>query len=221
MSGLRVPVFFGSILTLVVLVIQNRTPVFEITLLGFRSQPLPLGLLVAIAVTAGIILGAILQRIGGRRIARKSPPAASETYSGPAEFQTFRSIPEPSNEDFDSPDQTHEEADTAPPSRPMSSDSTSKGWDTEMSSSWTEQSEKMDEEGRFWSRSKPSSRPGSVTPFNRKRKQDKSPAKSNNPDSVYEAEYRFVTPDPQSKNQGNNDGFDDDFFDDFFDEEAD
>ena len=115
MSGLRVPVFFGSILTLVVLVIQNRTPVFEITLLGFRSQPLPLGLLVAIAVTAGIILGAILQRIGGRRIARKSPPAASETYSGPAEFQTFRSIPEPSNEDFDSPDQTHEEADTAPP----------------------------------------------------------------------------------------------------------
>lgn len=212
MSSLRVPVFFGSILILVVLVLQNRTPVFQITLLGMRSRPFELGILVAIAVLSGVLLGAILQRTGSRRSTgrARSKPMPTSSYSGPAEFQPFGTTPEtPSSDTGEAGPQDGLDAE---PMSQASEDATSaKGWTSGASKSWGEQSES---EGRFWSQ--PDKGPGSVTPIQSKRdrKKTRQPADETEP-SVVDAEYRLVTPaQPESEN-----GFDDNFFDDFFEED--
>ena len=213
MSGLRVPVFFGSILTLVVLVLQNRTP-FQLTLLGMQSQPLSLGALVALSVLSGVALGAVLQRTGGqpssRRSSRSSQPRVTEPYSGPEEFQTFRATPQ--SEGGDQRDDDDEVEVERPPS-----ESRIKGWDVSGSQSWTEQANQAEQEGRFWSRAnEKKSRRGSVTPINSNRNRDKSKTvNQEDSESVMDAEYRIIPP----EQPGRDDGFDDDFFDDFFDED--
>ena len=213
MSSLRVPVFFGSILTLVVLIIQNRAPVYQLTVLGMRFRPLGLGFLVAIAVLSGVVLGAMLQRMGPKR----SPRASRQIGSEP-EVQTFGSIPKDSvqAEDDDPFDFEEEEEPTSqdePESNPPVS--SNKGWDTSAPSSWTEEATQES----FWSRrGNPRPKPersgkASVTPLRPKAKRD-----NPEPNSVMDAEYRIVTPYERQTDDGD-DGFDEDFFDDFFDEE--
>jgi hypothetical protein len=226
MSGLKVPVFFGLILSLVIVVLQNRTPVFELVLLGMRFPPLPLGLLVAGAVLSGLCLGAILQRTGRRASAKPRPPSAPRDGSAMPEFQTFRQSPDgPVFQDSDSDEFDFNDTDPEPlgrPEKPSSARSTgAKGWDSGGSSSWTGSSDAT-EEG-FWSRpakAKPrKSRTGlgSVTPINPDLSSPQSSKNTEGTDpGIVEAEYRIVTP----IQQADTDEFDDEFFDDFFEEKS-
>ena len=215
MSGLRVPVFFGSILTLVVLVLQNRTPTFAVTLLGIRSQTLPLGGLVAIAVISGILLGSILQRTGRRSRSNSRTKAYQPTtdYDGPAEFQPLRSVPDSDEDETDESDEWDEANVFSSPTKMKA-----KGWDSGVSESWTEQAEEA--EGRFWSRREARPQHGSVTPINLKRNRDESEAEDR--PSVFDAEYRIVPPAQQEQEnrkperRDQDSGFDENFFDDFF-----
>jgi hypothetical protein len=226
MSGLKVPVFFGLILSLVIVVLQNRTPIFELTLLGMRFPPLPLGLLVAGAVLSGLFLGAILQRTGRRAIAKPRPPSTPREGSAMPEFQTFRQSPDgPIFQDSDSDEFDFDNPDPEPVERPeqppVSRSTGAKGWDSGGSSSWAGSSGAT-EEG-FWSRpakAKPRKRrtgSGSVTPIN---PDLTSPPSSNNArgtdPGIVEAEYRIVTP----IQRADADEFDDEFFDDFFEEKS-
>ena len=233
MSGLKVPVFFGSILTLVVIVLQNRTPTYQLMLLGAQFRPLPLGLLVAGAGLSGLFLGAILQRTGRRPHPEARSRSASREVSSPPGFQTFRTIPrtpdsdDPETDEFDFNQPADREFTTSPETLTEETSSTrpstTKGWDTGVSSSWVEDA-KEQESRSFWSRpAKGQSRRkrtgfGSVTPINPNLNSSKASNAGNGEASdpaVVDAEYRIVTPYQREET----DEFDDEFFDDFFEEE--
>lgn len=208
MSGFKVPIFFGTILTLVVLVLQNRTPAYQLMLLGIRFRPLPLGLLVAGAVLSGLFIGVIIQRTDRRPRLNAKPKNAPRDVQSAPEVQTFGTIPQTS---------APEESESPSPRT-----SGTNGWDTSASSSWTEKSDDLG--NSFWSRpAKAKSRKkqtgvASVTPINPDLATPKSSKDGHDGDSdpmMVEAEYRIVTP---YEREGT-DEFDDEFFDDFFEDE--
>lgn len=224
MSGLRIPILLGSIGSLIVLVLQNRTPVIQLTFLGMRSRPFSLGLWVTLALIIGVIVGFMVQMgsaLGAKPVeARTANRTSKRANSQP---QGFRSNP---TQDFEPTPFEPTPLETEP-----TIDSTSAqnyGWESPTSTSWNGEQERGSE---FWAApEKPKARPraqrrddGGLA-----KNQYPTPGPSTNrislerddtmPTPVVEAEYRVVTPYSRFEGQ-DDDEFDDAFFDEFFDEE--
>lgn len=205
MSGFKIPIFLGSILGLMLLVIQNRTPVIQLTFLGMRSRPFSLGLLVAVAGLAGLIIGLILQRGSNGSTASTSRPKSTSKRSTPNTMFNRRGFRSQSQT-------TATEAET----------SAAKGWDTAPSTTWDGQPQKSDESEGFWAApKKQKNRDLFRTP--RRSSRDREPkrrslAHEDEANPVVEAEYRVVST-PYSRYEAEEEGFDDAFFDEFLEED--
>lgn len=199
----RTGVVIGLIISLIVVTLQNRTPTISLVFLGMRSQPLPLGLWIVGAVVMGILIGLALLfilNLGSRNIQTRSS----------------RRRPAPSRPTNDR--------------RSASASVDSSDWDTAASSDWGDSTSDWSSSAPRSTPTRPASPPPDATSideqryarageavsppsgtYSRSAQDPEFSGQSGQRESVFEAEYRMVSPPSQSQ-QEDWEELEDDFF---------
>ncbi|MCM1981903.1 hypothetical protein [Lyngbya confervoides] len=193
---MRIPIVLATLVALTALILQNRTPVLQLTFLGLQSRPFSLGLWAAAALGVGVGLGLFLQLL--------FLPASR------ASGQNERS---PRSDRFSR---------RRRPAAAQSSGTQAGGWNTGGTSSWSEQAEQQEAEDRFWSAPEKSVSPNPRRSRESAADLDRPSAEAvpspPSPDqTIVDAEYRVVSTPYSRPNQDSDENWDE-FDDDFFDE---
>lgn len=225
MSLVRVVVPVGILLSLVAIVLQNQTPMIALVFLGMQLPPLPLGLLMVAGGVLGAILGFLLRVLlevatittprQPQSAPRRRSHSATQTTSQPRDWETQVTDPD-WGVDTETPsdwgNKTTSQADKAsiPPEwqRVVEQRAESQAGVAPSASSDVQDRSGMGRGERSFS----SSDPSAADPF--RYRDPRFSGKTGQKGSVFDAEYRVLTPPYRSPDprQDPLDDFDDEFF---------
>ncbi len=170
---MRIGVFLAAVGLLTIVVVQNWSPTLPLIVFGSATIAFPLGLWLALSLSAGLITSVLLQGLSYRPLPKAVDPPVAPRY---------RERPEP------------EPRSRRTRQRPSKSD-----WDTPLDPEWEREADDWDIESPPERPTIP--RRESRQPTGEPREpQRKAPEQRDRPtDGIYDANYRVITPPPRAE----------------------
>lgn len=167
---MRIGVFLAAVGLLTIVVVQNWSPALPLIVFGTATIAFPLGLWLALALSAGLVTSFLLQGLSYRPVLRAADPPVAPRYRD-------RTEPEPRSR--------------RPRQRQSNND-----WDTPLDPEWDREADDWDIESPPERPTTPRREPRQPTGEPREA-QRRAPEQRDRPtDGIYDANYRVITPPP-------------------------